>query len=87
MADTYAVAPIKRVNAALVHDYATGLVVARVAPMPRTDVAPARIHHFAVAVRDYSAITQGGGGGGAERPLVGLLHPPGRRGNRAPATV
>lgn len=36
-------------------------------------------------VRDYSAITQGGGSGNLTRPLVGLLHPPGRRGNRSPS--
>lgn len=37
--------------------------------------------------RGYAANRQeGGSGGNLERPLVGLLHPPARRGNRASAS-
>lgn len=66
--------------------YGASSITARAASLTRGYTAM-RCHVPAIPlVRGYAtAGVYGGGGGAGERPLVGLLHPPGRRGNRASA--
>jgi hypothetical protein len=86
MATSYASASVTVRTGSSVRSYAGASVsVGPAAPAVRGYSGPGEpVYHLSSSTRDYAVSRQvTGATGGCTRPLVGLLHPPARRGNRA----